>query len=161
MAIVFGVGRLFVVVYSCLYSFMWEHQIPNYFIAQVLTEWYLMLSSQQLFLATQTTWCEAHNYLKRYVYLVLTSSSSSCTGSILCVCRGPSLAEVYQQQMAAEGKHLKGGKLSSTSASGLDLGELMGSRGSKPVTAHDLNGMVADAKALDSRFSRQVTRQFM
>jgi len=69
--------------------------------------------------------------------------------------------EVYQQQMAAKGKHLKGGKLSSTSASGLDLGELMGASGSKPVTAHDLNGMVADAKALDSRFSRQVTRQFM
>ena len=63
--------------------------------------------------------------------------------------------------MASECKQLKGGKVSSSSTSGLDLGELMGSSGSKPVTAHDLNGMVADAKGLDSRFSRQVSRQFM
>lgn len=85
-------------------------------------------------------------------------SDAVCFARLLL--RGLSLVEMYQQKMASEGKQLKGGK-AGASASGLDLGELMGSGGSKAVTAHDLNGMVADAKALDSRFSRQVTRQFM
>ena len=48
--------------------------------------------------------------------------------------------------------------------SGFSIDEIMGGSGSvggSKVSQHELGGMIADAKALDSRFSRQVTKNFM
>eukprot|EP00615_Pteridomonas_danica_P007130 CAMPEP_0114372452 /NCGR_PEP_ID=MMETSP0101-20121206/34156_1 /TAXON_ID=38822 ORGANISM="Pteridomonas danica, Strain PT" /NCGR_SAMPLE_ID=MMETSP0101 /ASSEMBLY_ACC=CAM_ASM_000211 /LENGTH=212 /DNA_ID=CAMNT_0001525259 /DNA_START=15 /DNA_END=650 /DNA_ORIENTATION=+ len=61
--------------------------------------------------------------------------------------RGPSLIEQHQQSMATSGKKPKSG---ASTAFKFEHGEVVG--GTK-VSAHDLGGMIADAKALDSRFS--------
>jgi hypothetical protein len=67
--------------------------------------------------------------------------------------RGPSLIEQHQQAIKSGAKKAKTG---SSSSFKFDREEA----GSK-VSAHDLGGMIADAKALDSRFSRSVTKNFM
>ena len=53
----------------------------------------------------------------------------------------------------------KGGRAPAAAGFSFDHDDMMGA--SKRITAHDLNGMIADAKNLDSRFSRSVTKNFM
>lgn len=67
--------------------------------------------------------------------------------------RGPSLIEQYQETLKTSGKKAKTG---GGGGFKFDRGEAGGQ-----VSAHDLGGMIADAKALDSRFSRSVTKNFM
>jgi hypothetical protein len=71
--------------------------------------------------------------------------------------RGASLVERHQQSLAAQGKVPRGGRAAAPFS--FDHDDMMGA--SQRVTAHDLNGMIADAKSLDTKFSRSVTRNFM